>query len=117
MKYFYEGKLVRTSTHVYTHAVLDDEGKCVACRNGLEAALKAKEAEKSFFKTIIRDSNEAIKALKAGRKGYFYKMGRSQYFCKFTAENTLERYQTSIANAEAQIARIDTYQVVELEAR
>ena len=79
MKYYYNDRLIRTSNHVYTHAVLDENGKCVACRNGLEAAISARHAESSFDRSAIKDYEDAIKALKAGRTYYTYKVGRVKY--------------------------------------
>ena len=116
-RYYYNGKLIRTSDHVYTHAVLDNEGKCVACRNGLEQAMRAKEAEKTFAKNGIRDCEAAIKALEAGKSYYFYKLGRCQYKYRFEETDTIQKYKEHIAIYQARIAEVDAYQVVELEAK
>ena len=117
MKYYYNDKLIRTSTHVYTHAGLTQDGKCIACRNGLENAIRAKEAEKSLEISTIRDAKEAIKMLKAGRGYYFYHVGRCQYRHRFEDGDTIEKYLDVIARCEAHNRIVDGYMVVELEAR
>lgn len=115
MKYYYEGKLIRTSNHIYTHAVIDSKGKCVACRNGYENAVKAKNAERS--NKAIKEANDAINALKAGRKYYFYKIGQFSYKYTFKANDTIEKYQGVIERANDWNKIVDSWQIVELEAR
>jgi hypothetical protein len=117
IRYYYNGELMRTSAHTYTHAVLDEKGKCIACRNGLDNAIKAKEAEKQWDKRIIRDSQTAIKALQAGRTYYIYKIGGAACKYRFEDGDTVTKYQEQIERSMAHIAVIDGYQVVELEAK
>ena len=115
MKYYYNGKLMRTSNHVYTHAVIDNNGKCVACRNGYANAVKAKNAERSD--KAIREANNAINALKAGRSYYFFKIGQCSYKHTFEAKDTIERYQGVIERANEWNKVVDSWQIVELEAK
>ena len=117
MKYYYNGKLIRTSNHVYTHAVLTPDGKVIGCRNGLANAQRAKDAERGMANNDRRDAEAAIKALRAGRSFYFYHVGRMQYKHTFTAADTVEKYERIIRWAEAVNAEVDTYIIVELEAR
>lgn len=120
MKFYYNGKLIRTSkNHEYTHAVIDitDSG-CVGCRVGADKAEAIIRTEISQAERSIANCKTAIKALEAGKDGYFYKEGRRTWYCKFSSSNTIERYTESIEHLQNYIDRINnTWQVVELEAR
>ena len=115
MKYYYNDKLIRTSDHVYTHAVISENGKCVACRNGYANAVKAKNAEKS--NAVIKEGTDAINALKAGKTSYIYKVGRVPFKYYFKPDDTIEKYENAIARAEKRNQTVDSWQIVELEAR
>lgn len=122
MKFFYNGKLVRTSkNHVYTHAVMDRAtGGFKGCRSTREAAQALISAEIGRYRADIKRCHTAIQALEAGKpyymvkeRGYSYKV----YFARL--ENpTREWFQKIIADEERYIAYLEqNWIVVELEAR
>ena len=116
MKFDYNGKQVRTSkTHTYTHGILDNHGKVVSCHGSLEAAIKAHGALGSFHRGYIRDSEEAIKALEAGRAYYFTK-DRMAYKVSLKGK-TVEGYEKQIEHSKAMLEHYASYQIVELEAK
>jgi hypothetical protein len=117
IKYFYNGELIRTSTHIYTHAVLDEKGNCIACRNGRENAQKAKDAQRVWANGERRFAEEAIKAMQAGRSSFFYTSGRDKVVYKFKPDDTVEKFLGYIADAAVINCRIDGYQIVALETK
>lgn len=120
MKFYYEGKLVRTSkNHIYTHAVIDvTTGSLKGCRANEDTAYSIITSHIKACELGIKNSEAAIKALEAGKSGYFIKEGRCSYFHKFGKENTKERYIKSIKWNEEEIERVQkNWKVVELEAR
>lgn len=120
MKFYYEGKLVRTSkTHEYTHAVIDiTTGACKGCRVGKDKAEAIISAEVSYYDKKISNYTNAIKALENGKSGYYAKDGRHTYYCKFSSDITVERYKEWIAWDKDYINSVKAnWKVVELEAR
>lgn len=116
MKFYYNGKLIRTSkTNVYTHAVLAPEGKTIACSSSREGAEKAIRREASRYEVNAFGCRNAIKAIEAGRKTYTAKEGRSFYTQRVT--HPIEHYKKWLIHAERCIANINAYKIVELEAR
>ena len=115
MKYYYNDKLIRTSDHVYTHAVIGADGGCIACRNGYDNALKARNAMKN--NTVIKEYNDAINALKSGKKYYTYKVCRITHTHYFKPEDTIEKYQEWLERAKVWNEAVDNLQIVELVAR
>ncbi len=119
MKFFYNDKLVRTSrNHVYTHAVLDDQGRCAGCRTSREAAEGIIRSALHQAQESIENSKRHMKAIEAGQKRYKYVEGRRTYYLPVEPGDTVERCQSWI---EAKLERIDyiksNWRVVELEAR
>lgn len=97
MKYYYDGKLVRTSDHVYTHAVIDTKtGKAIACRNGAEAAEAAKNAELSYARSDIKYFEDMIRAIKAGQNHFYHKIGRCTARAKIADDMTIEKAENKI---------------------
>lgn len=121
MKFYYNGKLVRTSkNHEYTHAVIDiTNNACVGCRVGADKAEAIIRGEISATERSIANCKTAIKALENGKSGFHAKEGRGRtWYHKFTTSDTVEKYNRSIEQLKGYIDRINaTWQVVELEAR
>ena len=112
MKYYYNGELIRTSDHIYTHAVIDTKtGKAVACRNGLDKAEAAKLDETRLARSDIRDLNEKIKAIKAGKNKFWVKVGRTGMWCKISEKCTVQDCENSIKRCEDYI-RIRNEQLI-----
>ena len=71
MKYYYNGRLVRTSkTHIYTHALVGTSGKAVACSSDPNRLMKEKELGiknwESYLKSVEAKGNtEDIEYAKA----------------------------------------------------
>ena len=119
MKYYYNGELVRTSDHTYTHAVLDTKtGKVIACRNGADKAELARVAEVSLARGDIRYYDEMIRAMKLGRRYFFYNVGRMKEKTEIDEAMTIEKAYQRIDQLRAWIEkRLSELVVVPLEAR
>lgn len=125
MKFYYNGQLMRTSkNHNYTHAVVietEDGIKCYGChkdRKGCEAEISRQINE---CNRGIENAHEAIKALNAGKAGYYCKYGRGKScwvpFRECT-DPTVEHYEKWIVSNKAHADKVRrTWKVVELEAR
>lgn len=122
-KFYYNGKLIRTSAnHIYTHAVIKGEknGKYLVegCRSTKEAAEQIITAKISSLNIKIKDCKNAVKALKAGESGYSYTFKNRTYFNKFTPDRTVEYYEERIEMINLNIEEVkNNWKVVELEAR
>ncbi len=120
MKFYYNGKLVRTSkTHAYTHAVIDiTTGGCKGCRTSKESAEAVISSEIAQYSKKNDNYKTAIKALENGKSGYYGKDGRRTYYEKFASEDTVEKYNRWIAVNDEYIEEIKAnWKVVALEAR
>lgn len=121
MKFYYNGKLVRTSkTHEYTHAVIDmSDGSlkgCRACKENAEALIKSEIAQ---YEKWIAEKKKAIEAIKSGRNYYITKERGRSYKIKIDQPyQTIEWYENGIKGNSMGIEKIKSnWQVVELEAR
>ena len=126
MKFYYNGQLMRTSkNHNYTHAVViereDGTIRCYGChkdRKGCEAEINRQINE---CNRGIENANAAIKALNAGKAGYYPKYSRNKSCYvpfKECTDPTVKHYEDWIEQNKASIERIRrTWKVVELEAR
>lgn len=120
MKFYYNGKLIRTSkSHTYTHAVIDTvTGGCKGCRASKETAEAIISTEVAYYEKKIGNYKNAVKALQNGKSGYYAKDGRRTYYSKFSADSTVERYNEWIGWDRNYINSVKAnWQVVELEAR
>lgn len=121
MKFYYNGKLVRTSkNHVYTHAVIDQKNESLkGCRANKDTALSIISSEISRIEKEIKDCKTAIKALEAGKSYYVIKERGHSYPIRFKDVNdpTVERYTKWIEEYNQTIEYIrKNWIVVELEA-
>lgn len=120
MKFYYNGKLVRTSkSHTYTHAVIDiSTGGCKGCRTSRDTAEAIITSEVAHYEKKVGNYENAIKAMESGKSGYYAKDGRHTYYTKFSADSTVEKYMEWIEWNRDYINSIKAnWQVVELEAR
>ena len=117
MKFYYNGKLVRTSkNHYYTHAVINPDGdRLIGCCSRLDLAIKLRNSWISSLETNIENYNRAIKAIENGKKTYWGKYGNREVLNKvyYSADD----YKKFIENDKARIAYRSNFKVVELEAR
>ena len=122
MKFYYQDKLIRTSkNHNYTHAVIDTRtGKCLGCRTSMEACESIITTEINRFLRGIHSNEERIKALEAGKSGYYIKDGKRTYWHKFGSSpyDTIEKSHENIDSYRKMIESIrQNWQIVELECR
>ena len=116
--YYYEEQLIRTSDHEYTHAVLDQTGKCIACRNGLQNAEKALNEVRRPYMVDIKNLNEKLAAIKDGRIYYTLKYGRNSWHVKLQTEDTEASVRGRITDLQNQLGFINRhYRIVELEKK
>lgn len=114
-KYFYNGNLVRSSYHEYTHGVIDGTGDLIACRNGAENAEKARQAEKRVYKHNLDYYEAKLKALEAGRDTFECKSGREKTWHKIKPGTTKASIRLHIKKCQELIDYIEEhYKVVEL---
>lgn len=121
MKFYYNGNLIRTSkNHHYTHAVINENEKALTCsatRQGCEQFIQRYINESLEG---IENSKNAIKALNAGKKGYYIKYGRITYWHSFSeyGENTVEKCEEWIEHCKNRIEWIKAnWKIVEIEER
>ena len=120
MKFYFNGKLIRTSAnHEYTHAVINmDNEELIGCRSSEKSAHQLLDSEISQFRTGIKNCNIAIKALNAGKRYYVVKIGRRSCPIYFQKTDTVQGFEDWIATCERNIEYIkNNYKVVELERR
>ena len=121
MKFYYNGKLIRTSkNHQYTHAVIyEPTNECIGCRTSYEACLSFLNGEINGARQQVENAQRKIDAINNGRTHYIYKDGRKEFrypitetgAYKMSAEEWLEcakQYLDKVQNA---------WKIVELEMR
>ena len=121
MKFYYNGKLMRTSkNHVYTHAVVAN-GNCLSCSSTFEGAKKVIYSEISHYERVIQTELNKKDALEKGLAGYWDVSEKKKYWMKIEKDNeryTVEWADNAIKCFQDRIEEINlTWQVVELEAR
>lgn len=111
MKFYYKGKLIRTSkTHNYTHAVMLGN-TLISCASSYDLASKAYANYLNIYRGRKINSAKAMAALNAGQDYYINRRGdkiTSQYMC------TYEGYAKMFEEAEHILKNTH---IVELEAR
>ena len=119
MKYYYNGRLVRTSAHDYTHAVIDDEtGKVLGCRANRAGAESIKSAAINERFRGLENTTRLLKAIRAGKSCYKVTEGRRSYYERVTAEDTEESCLEYFGWLTEKIEHIRAHwQIVELEKR
>lgn len=117
MKYYYNGKLVRTSDHEYTHAVIDmSTGKCKGCRASEEKAMAIKAEEIGKYEARITGCLKQIKALEEGKTFWYCKYGRDTF--KTPIRMSKAELEQMMADIQKDIDRIgQSWQIVKLEAK
>ena len=120
MKFYYKGKLVRTSkTHVYTHAVINaTTGNLIGCRSSEDGARSLISSEISAYQRGIENGQSKIKAMEQGKRMYYLKDGRHSCYYPISKDDSVENTMDWIKASERQIEYIkNNWIVVELEAR
>lgn len=116
-KFYYNGKLVRTSkTHVYTHAVINEKGDVLRCSSTEVLAKAFITSELSRAENEIIDSDKAIKALRNGEKGYSSTCyGRRKIWISFSRFGiTVEKCEFSKNACADYIRQVQGWKIVEL---
>ena len=119
MKFYYNDKLVRTSSHAYTHAVIDTQtGELIGCRTSKKNAESIISSEISRCMTGIKNSESHLKAIQQGKRLYRYKYGRKYSWEKVEKEDSVETCQRFLDGFKKHIEYVENnWKVVELEAR
>ena len=122
-KFYYNGNLMRTSqNHIYTHALIHiSGGKPITCSASYDGCLKEKNRQISNCRQNISNCQAKIKALQAGKAGYYYKDGRNTWYSKFDPNSELDTIEHAQETIDWCTKRIETitneYIIVELEMR
>ena len=118
MKFYYNGKLVRTSkNHEYHYGVLSSNGKSVnSCHATREAAEKAMAQPISNLRKAIENCKSAIRAIENGKTYYFVKDGRNTWRNEINGR-TVEDFEGYIKGYLAEIEKFSKCKVIELETR
>jgi hypothetical protein len=121
MKFYYNGKLVRTSkTHEYKYAVIatnrDDKVlTCSTTKNGAQAFINRYISERE---DDIKTSENIIKAIESGARGFYAVRGRKTDYINIRDDHSVEYSRGRIEECKRAIEFYLTYwKVVELEAR
>lgn len=125
MKFYYNGKLMRTSkTHEYKFAIVWPNGKCASCHGTREAAEKEYRKRIAESETCIDRYKQAIKAIQNGKKSFIFKERSGSYKVELYGEDfahndrsKAETWEKYMESANECIARLKTRKIVELEAR
>ena len=119
MKFYYNGKLMRTSkNHIYTHAVINERGGLIGCRANREAAEAIISAELSTLQRGLKNGEIKKKAIESGATRYRVSTGRISYWEPVRDTDTIERCDEWIASRREKIEAVRIgWQIVELEAR
>ena len=111
-KYYIDGKLVRTSERVYTHAVLRN-GKVIACSGSLQLAQKEMGYWIGRCNSAIAGSQKAIAAIDAGRSSILVTSGRYKYRCEVSPAKRAQY----LADIEEYTRRKSEYSIRPLETQ
>ena len=120
MKFYYDGKLVRTSkTHEYHYGIYNKRFERMrSCHSTKELAEKELNTYINQPLNWNENTKEAIKAFQSGKKGYWSKEGHRSFFIPFEKGLTVEALERSLKeNQERHELRKNTFCVVELEVR
>ena len=116
-RYFYNGKLVRTSEHEYTHGVTNEEGVVFACRPSYEKAHSVITSEIAKANSFIKEYRSLLKAINEGRKTYEFKVGNRRVIAPVENHNVNE-VEGWIEGFNKHIEKVsNSWKVVELERR
>lgn len=121
-KFYYNGKLIRTSeNHIYTHALINGVGKVVTCSATFDGCLKEKNRRISQVRQMIANLESKKKALQMGKAGYYVKDGRHTYYERFDPTLKCDTLDGIDENLNWYNERIDFLRdndiIVELEMR
>lgn len=119
MKFYYDGKLVRTSkTHDYKFAIMWPDGECTSCHGTLEAAKKEYRRRIAEIEGAISEDRQIIQAIRQGREYFRYKVCRTWFRIKLTGEKgRVEYWEEEIAQLNKRIEELEARRIVDLEAR
>lgn len=120
MKFYYNGKLIRTSkNHTYTHAVISKaNGRCLGCRANRANCESIINSEIHQYERAIEDLQERIGALDLGKTYYYVTFRGRSWKEKFTENDTVENYLARIKEYEEYIDHVkNTWKIVELEQK
>ena len=100
MKYYYNGKLIRTSDRIYEYAVIDTETfkvyGCSGTLKGAESQLRGAQKRVLLIKSLIDGTYRKRKYWHASRKEHI------EFFVKYhgSLENALEEAKEEIKNVD-----------------
>jgi len=118
-KFYYNGQLVRTSDHAYTHAVIvikDGKVCTIGCRTNRKAAEQIISSEIHAYEGNIKWYNAKLNALANGKTSI--RMTYNGHSWMESIKDTPEQIKESIKKAEERIEEIRReWKLVELEAR
>lgn len=125
MKFYYNGKLVRTSkTHEYRYAIVTEAGNLISCHGTREAAEKEFRKPIASCESTLEFYAEAIRAIEAGKKYIDRKVCGHWQRVHLTGKDFAGRDNSNVNTwkeyAENDRRRIENYKtrkIVELEQR
>lgn len=125
MKFYYNGKLMRTSkTHEYKYAIITENGCCCSCHGTLESAQKEFRRPIAECEKSIANFNMIIRAINSGKKYIDIKEYRYTHRVHFSGKDIAgdDRSQVStwekyIRQTKNSMADYESRKIVELEQR
>ena len=119
MKFYYNGKLMRTSkNHIYTHAVVEEDKYLIGCRANKDSARSLITSEIFRLEQGIKNAEAHIKAMQRGDKMYKAIEGRRSYYMPIYKSDSIEDTEKYIESNKKRIEFIkENWKVVELEAK
>jgi PIN domain nuclease of toxin-antitoxin system len=117
MKFYYNGKLMRTSkNHDYKYAIVSANDGLWSCHSTLEAAEKEYRRPIAEAETNIHDDMVAIEMLNMGRNYYEIKICKRWHRISLKGKDKAY-FENHIESNKARIENLKTRRIVELEAR
>lgn len=118
MKYYHNGKLLRTSTHVYTHALIDQNGRAITCSATREGCTKELNRRIRESEQRIANYENALKAQAAGKTQTIWHDGRSSFYMNLNNLMGLHKFAEYLETEKKVLdVKKHEWKIVELEAR
>lgn len=115
MKFYYEGRLLRTSkNHHYTHALISEKGNLIGCSTSYAGADKLRSPWLALYRDGAKTTESQIRALTTGKRFYSRYDGRTEYREALTAKDTLEYLHQELDRYHSEMQRVASWPIVEL---
>lgn len=122
MKFYYNGKLIRTSAnHEYTHACIREKADgsfvVLGCRTSRDAAEAIKRSKISQNRQAVANYEAALAAIDSGAKYFINKAGGKEYRKEVGGMYTRKNLEKWISECAESMKEHRALKIVELERK